>query len=618
MIGGIDRFPLGAHLIEGDCSCFRVWAPLAHSIELHLLEASERRVPFESTGHGYFRTLVDHVAAGARYLFRLDGVRELPDPASRFQPEGVHGPSAVVPHEFPWTDAVWSAPPLRDYVIYELHVGTFTPQGTFDAVADHLEYLRDLGITAVELMPVAEFPGARNWGYDGVFPFAVHSSYGGPTGLKRLVDACHRAGLAVILDVVYNHVGPEGNSLSAFGHYFTDRYQIPWGAALNFDGPYSDEVREFFIQNALQWTGEFHIDALRLDAVHALHDASARPFLQELACRVHEAARADDRTVYLIAESDLGDPRVIRPPALGGHGLDAQWLDDFHHALHALLTRETAGYYRDFGTIDQLAQSYREGFVYSGQYSRYRMRRHGAPAPDVRPEQFVVCSQNHDQVGNRCAGDRLTATLGLEQLKLAAAAVLLSPFTPLVFMGEEYGESAPFPYFISHDDSRVIEIVRAGRARECAHFGWPGAPVDPQATETFTSARLDHRLREHGHHRTLLAFYRRLAQLRREYPILTTYDTLETSVTSDGLLVSRQAGGVTALLTLNYADHDATFVLADRWRSHSRTRSRFRCILDSAARQWGGPDAAEGARSTVTPDVLCLRPHAAMLLVTER
>ena len=401
-------------------------------------------------------------------------------------------------------------------MLYELHVGTFTAQGTFDAIVPHLDELKDLGITAIEIMPVAQFPGERNWGYDGVYPCAVQNSYGGPEGLKRLIDACHQRGLAVILDVVYNHLGPEGNYLHDFGPYFTDRYHTPWGAAINFDGPDSDEVRRFFIENALSWITEFRLDALRLDAVHGIFDFSARHFLQELASAVHEQAERLNRRIYVIAESDLNDVRLVRSPELGGYGLDAQWNDDFHHALHTLLTGERTGYYKDFGRIQDLAKAFAEGFVYSGAYSPARRRRHGNTSKDIAARRFVVFVQNHDQVGNRLQGERLSALVSFEGLKLAAAVVLLSPFIPLLFMGEEYGETAPFPYFVSHSDPDLIEVVRRGRREEFAYFKGSDEPPDPQEEATRQSASLDHSLRHQGKHRLLYELYKELIKLRNE------------------------------------------------------------------------------------------------------
>ncbi|OIQ11815.1 malto-oligosyltrehalose trehalohydrolase [Neomoorella thermoacetica] len=512
---------LGAtYLGDGRCR-FHLWAPLAESVAVQIVAPEERLEPLTRKERGYFQGEVAGVVPGSLYYYLLDG-QQLPDPASRYQPRGVHGPSQVVDAKaFSWSDRCWPGPKGEDLIFYELHVGTFTPEGTFEAIIAHLDDLRTLGVTAIELMPVAQFPGSRNWGYDGVFPFAVQNSYGGPEGLRRLVDTCHRYGLAVFLDVVYNHLGPEGNYLAKFGPYFTERYRTPWGQALNFDGPGSDEVRRFFIENALYWLTEFHLDGLRLDAIHAIMDKSALPFLEELAAAVKLQAERLDRRVYIVAESDLNDPRVIRPKELGGYGLDAQWCDDFHHALHALLTGERNGYYRDFGTLGNLARAFREGYVYTGQYSAYRQRRHGRRPHPCKGNQFVVFTQNHDQVGNRARGERLSTLVPFVKLKLAAAVVLLSPFVPLLFMGEEYGETAPFQYFTSHSDPRLIAAVRRGRREEFAGHNWTGEVPDPQDEATFRRSRLNHGLSLQGQHRVLWEFYRQLIQLRRELPALT-------------------------------------------------------------------------------------------------
>lgn len=511
-----SEYGLGATYLGGGLGRFLVWAPLINQVEVHILSPEERIVPLEKVSRGYHYGVVPGVKPGARYFYRLDGNTERPDPASKFQPEGVHGPSQVVDPHFVWEELHWSGIPLSHYVLYELHVGTFTAQGTFDAIVPHLDALKDLGITAIELMPVAQFPGERNWGYDGVYPFAAQNSYGGPEGLKRLIDACHQRGLAVILDVVYNHLGPEGNYLHDFGPYFTDRYHTPWGAAINFDGPDSDEVRRFFIENALYWVTDFRLDALRLDAVHGIFDFSALHFLQELASGVHDQAERLNRRIYVMAESDLNDVRLVRSPELGGYGLDAQWNDDFHHALHTLLTGERTGYYEDFGRLQDLAKAFAEGFVYSGKYSPARRRRHGNTSKDLAAQRLVVCAQNHDQVGNRLKGDRLSALVSFEGLKLAAAVVLLSPFIPLLFMGEEYGETAPFPYFVSHSDPDLIEVVRRGRREDFPYLQGLDEPSDPQAEATRQSASLDHSLRHQGRHRILYELYKELIKLRNE------------------------------------------------------------------------------------------------------
>jgi len=507
---------LGATCLGGGLGGFLVWAPLVSRVEVHIVSPEERIAPLEKFGRGYHYGVVQGISPGTRYFYRFDSNLERPDPASKFQPEGVHGPSQVIDPNFVWEELHWSGIPFSHYVVYELHVGTFTAQGTFDAIVSHLDELKDLGITAIELMPVSQFPGERNWGYDGVYPFAVQDSYGGPDGLKRLIDACHQRGLAVILDVVYNHLGPEGNYLQDFGPYFTDRYRTPWGIAINYDGPDSDEVRRFFIENALWWVTEFRVDALRLDAVHGIFDFSALHILQELASAVHEQAERLNRRIYVIAESDLNDVRLVRSPELGGYGLDAQWNDDFHHALHTLLTGERTGYYKDFGRLQDLAKAFAEGFVYSGAYAPARRRRHGNSSKDLAAHRFVVCAQNHDQVGNRLKGDRLSALASFEGLKLAAAVVLLSPFIPLLFMGEEYGETAPFPYFVSHSDPDLVEMVRRGRREEFEYAQGSDEPPDPQEEATQQSARLNHSLGHQGKHRILYEFYKELIKLRNE------------------------------------------------------------------------------------------------------
>jgi maltooligosyltrehalose trehalohydrolase len=458
--------------------------------------------------------------AGTKYLFRLPDGRELPDPASRFQPVGVHGASAVVDaREFRWTDSNFQGHALSDLVIYEFHVGTFTSEGTFEAAIRRLPELAKLGITAVEVMPIAQFPGTRNWGYDGVYPFAAQNSYGGPGGLQQFVDAAHASGMSVILDVVYNHLGPEGNYLGAFGPFFTDRYHTPWGQAINYDDAQCAPVREFFIQNAIYWLEELHIDGLRLDAVHGIFDFSAHHFLAELKERVQALAERTGRTLHVIAESDLNDARLLQSPDRGGYGLDAQWSDDFHHSVHTLLTGESSSYYADFGSLENLHTVLRDGWLYAGQYSPFRQRAHGNSALGISPEHFVVCSQNHDQVGNRAAGDRLSQLVDFESLKLAAGITLLSPFVPLLFMGEEYGETHPFQYFTSHSDAALIEAVRKGRRDEFAAFGWQGDVPDPQDEETFRRSTLDPAVSDTEPHRTLWLLYKTLITIRKKFAL---------------------------------------------------------------------------------------------------
>lgn len=517
------RLDLGGRLIDKTTARLRVWAPRVRTLAVQLEGQDRPPVAMAPRQGGYFEAEVTEVAEGMTYRYLLDGDKVRPDPASRFQPEGVHGPSALVdPDAFAWTDRGWTGLAREDLILYELHTGTFTKDGTFEAIIPLLDALKhELGVTAIELMPVAQFPGRRNWGYDGVAPFAPQHSYGGPQGLKQLVDACHGRGLGVVLDVVYNHLGPEGNYLNDFGPYFTDDYRTPWGRAINFDGPDSDAVRHYVVSNALYWITEYHLDGLRLDAVHGIYDRSARHILAELAEAVHREAARQGRHVQVIAESDLNDARVITPPSRGGYGLDAQWSDDFHHALHTLLTGERTGYYEDFGRLDHLATALRDGFVYAGQHSVHRRRRHGNSSRRCRPSQFVVAAQNHDQVGNRAQGERLASLVPFEALKVAAAAVLLSPNLPLLFMGEEYGETAPFLYFTEHGDPDLVEAVRRGRREEFAAFRWAGEVPDPQDPATFERSRVHPGgLPEDPRQAALLRWYRRLIALRRSVPAL--------------------------------------------------------------------------------------------------
>ncbi len=553
------QLDLGATLLHDGGVSFRVWAPRVQEVSVLLPLRGDISVPLSAEGNGYFSGVVAGVAAGEQYLYLLDGETARPDPASRFQPEGVHGPSQVVsPYSFDWSDSNWKGKTPDDYIIYELHVGTFTPQGTFDGVIARLDYLCELGITALELMPVAQFPGERNWGYDGVYPFAPQNSYGGPEGLKRLVDACHSRGLAVILDVVYNHLGPEGNYLNKYGFYFTDRYRTPWGDAVNFDGQESDPVRHFFISNALYWITEYHFDALRLDATHCIYDFSARHILQELAEAVHHQGDFLGRQIQVIAESDQNDVRLINPPESGGHNLDAQWNDDFHHALRTLLTGDRSGYYSDFGRFSDMVKAFQEGFVLSGEYSSFRKRHHGSSSINHSPRQMVVFSQNHDQIGNRVAGERPGKHLSMQQLKLAAATVLLSPYVPLLFMGEEYAEAAPFPYFVSHGDTELSESVRHGRLKEFTVSTEQGALPDPQSEATFLSARLDIQQRQHGEQRVMFDFYRDLIRLRKECAPFTSLsrDCMQVIACEEEqvLVVNRSVDNVQLICLFNYSD----------------------------------------------------------------
>jgi maltooligosyltrehalose trehalohydrolase len=492
--------PLNAGIVE-----FRVWAVDRDDVRVRI---GDREHPLAHAGLNVHEARVP-AQSGEDYVYVLDGGDPLPDPASRHQPEGLRGPSRIVDaRAFAWTDEDFRPAELADLVIYELHVGTFTQEGTFDAAIAHLQALAELGVTAIELMPVAEFPGVHGWGYDGVYISAAHSAYGGPEGFQRLVDGAHRVGLSVILDVVYNHVGASGGkALEAFGPYFTDKYSTFWGRAMNYDDEYCDPVREWVLQSAEGWVRDFHVDGLRLDAIHAIFDQSAKSILAEVAERVHGARPG----ALVIAESGLNDPKVIRPPERGGYGHDAQWADDFHHALRVLLTGDTEGYYAEFGSVADLAKAFRRPFVHDGQYSEFRKRRFGAPADDRPPKQFVVFDQDHDQVGNRAFGDRLPPGTR----RLAAFCTLLSPFTPMLFMGEEYGEPAPFQFFSDHIDEEIAIATREGRRREFASFAqFAGAEVpDPQDRATFERSKLT---REHDP--KLAELYATLLRVRSALP----------------------------------------------------------------------------------------------------
>jgi maltooligosyltrehalose trehalohydrolase len=581
---------------------------------MHLVSPEEQIFPLSKDNLGYHQAVIEGIVPGCRYYYRLDSEKEHPDPASRFQPHGVHGPSEVVASYFSREDQGWSGLPLEEYIIYELHVGIFTREGTFDAIIPYLDGLKELGVTAIELMPVAQFPGSRNWGYDGVYPFAVQDSYGGPEGLRRLVNACHLQGLAIILDVLYNHFGPEGNYLADFGPYFTQRYQTPWGAALNLDGPDSDEVRRFFIENAVYWLTEFHIDALRLDALHSILDTSSYPFIEELAVRFHEQAEKLNLRAYLIGESAANDARLVMAPESGGYGLDAQWNDDFHHALHVLLTDEQNGYYQDFGGLEHLVKALKEGFVYSGQYSQYRQRRHGVTSKNIPASSFVVFAQNHDQVGNRLKSERLSQLIPFEELKLAAGVVLLSPFIPLLFMGEEYGEEAPFAYFVNHSEPALIEAVRRGRRDEFALFEWSGEIPDPQDETTFMSAKLDHSLGGQGWHHTLFDFYKELIQLRKDTPALARLNknTMAVRGFEDKLLVvNRWSDGNEVVLVFNLSQDQSSATIpmsAGRWFKR----------LDSAEKRWQGEGSAIPEQLDTNGQVsLNLNPWTFALFIKE-
>jgi maltooligosyltrehalose trehalohydrolase len=574
---------------------FRVWAPRAKQVEL-VFEPTNERLMLVEAGGGYFQAEDQRIRPGQCYRISLDGGQPLPDPRSQHQPEGVFGPSCWVDFEsFVWTDAEFRACPLAQGVIYELHVGTFTTEGTFESAIARLPHLRQLGVTHIEVMPVAHFAGSRGWGYDGVCLFAPHTAYGGPSGLQTFVNACHDHGLAVILDVVYNHLGPTGNVLGQYGPYFSSKYHTPWGDAVNYDAEGSDGVRRLVCDNAKFWLSNYHFDGLRLDAVHAFFDQSATHILAQLVSEVDDLALQSGRHLVLIAESDLNDARVVNPAAIGGYGAHAQWSDDFHHALHAYLTGENSGYYRDYGRLEHLAEALRHGFVYRGTYSAFRDRSFGGPTNTMRARQFVVSSQNHDQVGNRAVGDRLSATLTQQSSKIAAALTLLSPFVPLLFMGEEWGCRQPFQYFAEFEDAELQRSVRENRLKEFAAFGWNAAQLpDPGAVATYENCKLDWSAVERAPHSEMHTWYQSLVALRREM------------------------GGAECALT----DTKVEFDERERWLSF--TRGNFTVVCNFAeerrTRSWPGDrlrlSSATDARHV--DDAFDLPPHSVVVLEKDQ
>jgi maltooligosyltrehalose trehalohydrolase len=575
----------------------------------------ERVFALDKDEQGYWIGSFPDVQAGDRYMFRLNGELDRPDPASRSQPDGVHGSSEIVDHSaFQWSDQGWKGMAMRDMIIYELHVGTYSPEGTFQAVIGRLPELLDLGITAIELMPVAQFPGDRNWGYDGVYPFAPQISYGGVEGLKKLVDACHRNSIAVVLDVVYNHFGPEGNYTNDFAPYFTEKYMTPWGAALNFDDAHSDHVRNFFIQNAMMWLRDYHIDALRLDAVHAILDTSAKHFLQELHENKEALQQETGRQYTLIAESDLSDRRLIDPVEKGGYGLEGQWMDDLHHAIHTLLTGESDGYYHDFGKPGHLIKALKHSFVFNGTYSEYRQRTVGSDATDCPASQFVVCIQNHDQVGNRMLGERLSQLIPWDMLKVAAGLYILSPYVPLLFMGEEYGETNPFLYFVSHGDKELMEAVRKGRREEFKSFAWKGEAPDPRSEETFLRSKLQRGYLDKPKKNGLREFYKRLIALKKTAPALVAGDKEHLAaffVNSDKVLHMIHTASRPHLYALFNISDEQQELMLDKKHSGS-----WELVLDSSDPHWNGSDAAHVHTTIGSNEKIILA--AASMIVLER
>ncbi len=596
-VDALHARPQGAFRNDDGSVLWRTWASLRKEVKLITWPEGERReIPMNPEGDGYFVYQASDIPDGFRYAYRLNDVDiDLPDPASRSQPEGVHKPSAVfTPGTYDWRDSAWKGIPAKDLVIYELHVGTFNRDATFAGIIPRLPELVELGVTAIELLPISQFPGARNWGYDGVHPFAAQNTYGGPRALQELVDAAHQAGLAVFLDCVYNHLGPEGSYFGFFGHYFTGRYHTPWGKALNYDDAYSDHVRKFVVDNARYWIREFHLDGLRLDAVQTIFDTSAEHLLAEIQTGVQEEAQAAGRIVHVVGETNQNDTRLTNPRELGGYNLSGIWMDDFHHAVHALLTGEREAYYSDYGQLKHLIKSYNEVFTYGGNYSEFFKRRHGCPAGETPREKFTVFIQNHDQVGNRARGERLSALVPPAASRLAAALLLLNPCTPLIFMGEEYGEDRPFPFFCSFQDPGLTEAVRQGRKREFAELAlkWGGKIPDPPATATFNLARLKWDWQDDPFKSGLRALYQHLLHARRQWPSLREEFTLATAGDAGAPTLILQRGQAAPLFAwANLTPNPLPVTLPPP--------AHF--LLSTEDSRWGGPRSTEQPWQPGTP-----------------
>ncbi|GAB3327014.1 malto-oligosyltrehalose trehalohydrolase [Larkinella ripae] len=592
-----------------------VWAPKAKTVDL-VPEHQTAPIPLEKHLLGYWKTTTDRLKPGDRYQFRLNGDLLRPDPASLSQPTGVHGPSeAIDTGGFDWHDQDWNTPDLETFILYELHTGTFTTEGTFAGICQKLDYLKALGVNAIEIMPVAQFPGDRNWGYDGVFPYAVQNSYGGPSGLQRLVDACHQKGLAVVLDVVYNHFGPEGSYFTDFGPYLTSKYCTPWGDAVNFDDAWCDGVRRYFLENALMWFRDFHIDALRLDAVHAIKDFSPTHILQELREQLDLLMAATGRRHYLMVENDLNDPRFIDPLTERGFGMDAQWNDEFHHTLRVSAGEERKGYYADFKGITHLAKSYQDAYVYDGQFSAHRQRFFGRKASTQAGCQFIVFSQNHDQVGNRMGGERTSQLVSFEMQKLLAGAVLVSPYLPLLFMGEEWSAPSPFQYFVSHTDPDLAESVRQGRQEEFADFHGQGEVPDPVAEATFLHSKLPWDCFDRPPHQTLFRYYQTLIALRKAHPALCHLNRQNLQVVADEkrqiIQLHRWHGEHHVLCVLNFAKEPQTLPLLAG--AHGQK------LFDSSEPHWQPQPDAPADRSAALPpaEILTIQPESLVIFGTS-
>jgi maltooligosyltrehalose trehalohydrolase len=590
---------LGSNYESGRCE-FVVWAPEKEQMFLCLETPEQQILKMQKTADGYFTHAVRGIMPDTLYTYSSDGTNKIPDPASHFQPQGVHGPSQIVDHnQYHWNDSSWRGLPLKELIFYELHVGTFTPEGTFEAIVPLLDHLADLGINAIEIMPVSQFPGNRNWGYDGVFPYAVQNTYGGPQQFKAFVDTAHSKGIAVFLDVVFNHIGPEGNYFGSYAPYFNDTYCTPWGDAINFDGDWSDGVRDYFSNCILHWYEHYHLDGLRVDAVHTMYDKGAVHFWEMAQEKLDELRQRLGRSFHMVAECDLNSPKVTYSPEKGGWGFNAQWLDDFHHALYVLLDEQGRERYEDFGSMQQLAKAYTDGFVHSGEYVKFRKRKHGASSAGVSGEHFVVFNQNHDQVGNRVGGERLSMLVDFERQKLAAAAVLLSPYLPMLFMGEEFGAKTPFFYFVSHSDKKLIEMVAEGRRKEFENYKWETEPPHPQEEKTFLDSKIDWAQSKAADHQIMLNWYKQLITFRKYDPVLQNFDKNDIRVThfgSKGLVLHRRCAEQKdeLMCIFNLGPETETWLIPDQKQNWTK-------ILDSGDAVWlpGSQTAAYQTAQTV-------------------
>ena len=602
--------PGAEYLGNNNCE-FTVWAPFADDISLKITKPTEQVILMKKNEKHYWKVKANNIIPGTKYFYKINNDKERPDPASNFQPDDVHGPSQVIDHtEFKWTDNEWKGISIDEAVFYEIHTGTFTTEGTFEAAISRIDDLKDLGISAIEIMPVSQFPDGRNWGYDGTYVYAPDKFYGSPDSLKKLINACHEKNIAVVLDLVYNHFGPEGNYANEFGPYFTHKYKTPWGMSVNFDGEYSDEVRNFFISNVLFWFTKYHIDGIRLDAIHEIYDMSAKHILQEINENVEKLSADDKKKRMVIAESDLNDVKIIKPIDQGGYGCTAQWSDDFHHAVHSVLTNEDTGYYEDFGKVENIADALRNSFVYAGTYSHHRKRRHGNIANDVPVSKFVINIQNHDQIGNRAFGERLSSLVTFDALKLACATMFLSPYIPLIFMGEEYAEKAPFLFFVSYLDSDLIHSVREGRKKEFSSFKWQGEIPDPQSESTFLKSKLNWNLKDEGNHKQLRNFYKELLRLRKTIPALKYKKRRHMEVTGNNMdkviTLKRWKEDESILALLNYNSRTIDYKIEHQ-------DGDFFKILDSADAQWNGSGSLVSDKLDLNENKIILKDYQVVL-----